>query len=170
VVETWEIIMQQAASQGQNQQASQGQSQPSRGRSLLVAGLGAALVASAITVVMLMNSGSSPVAVSDGASSGTDQCHMLQRKLLVSTTSSGGTIRVREGSYLSPPVKLGPEAKAIVFPLLRPQTIPAEEVLTIEGTASDVVVTSDVTPLRRVFNNVTGVTAFNVIWKPMKNC
>jgi hypothetical protein len=162
--------MQQAASKGQSQPSSQGQSQPSRSRSVVVAGLGAALVASAITVVMLMNGGSSPIAVADGASSGTDQCHMLQRKLLVSTTSSGGTIRVREGNYLSPPVKLGPEAKAVVFPLPRPQTTPVEEVLTIEGTASDVVITSDVTPLRRVFNDVVGVTAFNVIWKPMKNC
>jgi hypothetical protein len=151
------------------QAASQEQAQPSRSRSVAVAGLGAALVASAVTLVMLMSSGSSPVVVADGASTGTNQCQMLQRRLLVSTTSGGGTVRLREGNYLSPPIKLGPEAKAVEFPLLRPETTPVEEVLSIEGNASDVVITSDVTALRRVFN-VTGVTAFNVTWKPIKKC
>jgi hypothetical protein len=151
------------------QAASQGQTQPSRSRSVIVAGLGAALVASAITVVMLMGTGSSPVAVADGASTDANQCQMIQRKILVSTTSSGGTVRIREGNYLSPPIRLGAQPTAVVFPLPRPETTPVEEVLTIEGNASDVVITSDVTPLREVFN-VTGVTAFNVLWKPMKNC
>jgi hypothetical protein len=90
--------------------------------------------------------------------------------MLVSTTSSGGTVRLREGNYLSPPIKLSAQPQAVVFPLPRPETIPVEEVITIEGNASDVVITSDVTTLRRVFNNVIGVTAFNVSWKPMKNC
>jgi hypothetical protein len=35
--------------------------------------------------------------------------------------------------------------------------------------ANDVIITSEITNLRRVFD-VQGVTAFNVIWKPVKNC
>jgi hypothetical protein len=151
------------------QAASQQQTKPSRSHSVLIAGLGAALVASAVTLVVLTGGGSSPVAVADGASTASNQCQMFQRKLLVSTTSSGGTVRLREGNYLSPPIKLGAEPTAVVFPLPRPEAVPVEEVITIEGNASDVVITSDVTALRRVFN-VTGVTAFNVTWKPMKNC
>jgi hypothetical protein len=158
------IIMQQAFS------IEQTQTQPSRNGSIIVAGVGGALVASAVTLVLLMNSGSAPAAVADGASSGTNQCQMLQRKLLVSTTSSGGTVRLREGNYLSPKIKLGAEPQAVVFPLPRPETTPVEEVLTIEGDANDVVITSDVTALRRVLDHVIGVTAFNVMWKPMKSC
>ena len=151
------------------QTASQAQAQPSRSRSVVIAGLGAALVAAVVTLVILMSGGSAPVAVADGGATATDQCHMLQRRLLVSTTSTGGTVRLREGNYLSPPIKLGAEPKVVVFPLPRPQTSPVEEVLTIEGNAKDVVVTSEVTPLRRVFN-VAGVTAFSLTWAPMKNC
>ena len=57
----------------------------------------------------------------------------------------------------------------MVFPLPRPDTIPVEEVLTLEGNANDVVITSEVTNLRRVFD-VQGVTAFNITWKPVKGC
>jgi hypothetical protein len=35
--------------------------------------------------------------------------------------------------------------------------------------ANDVIITSEITNLRRVFD-VQGVTAFNVIWKPVKYC
>jgi hypothetical protein len=35
--------------------------------------------------------------------------------------------------------------------------------------ANDVIITSEITNLRRVFD-VQGVTALNVIWKPVKNC
>jgi hypothetical protein len=153
--------MQQAASQGQTGQ--------SRQRSVAVVGVGAAFIASAVTLTIMMSGGSSPVAVSDGASTSTNQCQMLQRKLLVASTAGGGTVRLREGSYLSPPIALGAQPQAVVFPLPRPETIPVEEVLTIEGNANDVVVTSDVTAFRMVFN-VVGVSAFNVTWKPMKNC
>ena len=37
------------------------------------------------------------------------------------------------------------------------------------GNANDVVITSEVTSLRKAFD-VQGVTAFNIIWKPVKNC
>jgi hypothetical protein len=152
--------MQEAASQGR----AQGKISP------IVAGLGAAFVAGAITLTIMM-SGSSPVAVSgQSATASSDQCQMIHRKLLVSTTTGSGTIRLRAGSYLSPPIALGTGAQGVVFPLPRPQNTPVEEVITIEGNASDVVITSEVSEYRRVIPSVIGVSAFPVSWKPMKGC
>ena len=88
---------------------------------------------------------------------------------MVSTTTGGGTVRLREGGYLSPPIKLTAVPQSVVFPLPRPDVVPVEEVLTLEGNATDVVITSEVTNLRRVFD-VQGVTAFNITWKPVKTC
>jgi hypothetical protein len=148
--------------------ASQGQGQPRR-ISPVVAGLGTALVASAVTLVIMMSS-PSPVAVPDrAAATATTQCQMVPRKLLVSTTTGSGTVRLRAGSYLSPPIVLSTRPQAVVFPLPRPETTPVEEVISIEGNANDVVITSDLNPVPRVFD-VVGVTAFNVTWKPMKTC
>jgi hypothetical protein len=155
--------MQETASQGQ------GQSQLQPRRSPMITGVGAALVASAITVVIMMSSSPAPVVVQDQAANATTQCRMMPRKLLVSTTTGSGTVRLREGSYLSPPIKLSTQPQAVVFPLPRPETTPVEEVIAIEGNATDVVITSDVTALRKVYD-VVGALAFNVTWKPMKTC
>jgi hypothetical protein len=149
--------------------ASQGQALQKPSRSPVIAGVGAALVACAITVVIMMNSSPAPVAVQDQAANSTTECRMMPRKLLVSTTKGSGTVRLREGSYLSPPIKLSTQPQPVVFPLLRPETTPVEEVIAIEGNANDVVITSDVTALRSVYD-VAGVLAFNVTWKPMKTC
>jgi hypothetical protein len=148
--------------------ASQGQTQQQRKISPMVAGLGAAFVACGITLV-IMTSSPSPVAVSDQAATATTQCQMVPRKLLVSTTVGSGTVRLRAGSYLSQPIVLNARPQAVVFPLPRPELTPVEEVIAIEGNANDVVITSDVTNLRRVFD-VVGASAFNVTWKPMKTC
>jgi hypothetical protein len=160
VVRSRGIIMQETASEGQ--------AQP-RKIAPVVAGLGAALVASAITIVLMMNN-PSPVAVSDKTATAATQCQMVARKLLVSTTTGSGTVRLRAGSYLSPPIALSSRPQSVVFPLPRPETTPVEEVITIEGNANDVVITSEVTTLRRVFDHVTGLLAFNVTWAPLKTC
>jgi hypothetical protein len=156
------IVMRESASQGQAQQQ--------RKISPMVAGLGAAVVASAVTLVIMMSSPSpSPVAVADQAATASTQCQMVPRKLLVSTTVGSGTVRLRAGSYLSPPIALSTRPQAVVFPLPHPETTPVEEVISIEGNANDVVITSEVTDLRRVFD-VVGASAFSVTWKPMKTC
>src|SRR5215204_3270138 len=121
-----------------------GQAQQTHKLSPVVAGIGAAAIAAAITLTMMMSS-PAPVTASDQAASSTKQCQMIQRRLMVSTTTGGGTVRLREGSYLSPPIKLSTTPTAVVFPLARPDTVSVEEVLTIEGNASDVVITSEVT-------------------------
>ena len=145
------------------------QAQQQRKISPVVAGVGAAFVAAAVTVVLVM-SGPSPVAVSDQAATSSTQCQMVPRKLLVSTTTGSGTVRLRAGSYLSPPITLSTRPQAVAFPLPRPETTPGEEMISIEGKASDIVITSEVSDYRRVFENVSGVSAFNVTWKPMKTC
>jgi hypothetical protein len=134
----------------------------------VVAGLGAAIIAVGMTVAMTMNS-TTTSASQELASAAPKVCQQMARKLLVSTTTGSGTVRLREGSYLSPPIKLSAVPQSVVFPLPRPDSVPVEEVLTIEGNASDVVITSEVTNLRRVFD-VQGVSAFNITWKPVKGC
>ena len=148
--------------------ATLGTAHQQRKLSPVVAGLGAAVIAMGITLAMTMNNDATS-AQDQAAATSTKQCQLMARKLLVSTTTGGGTVRVRGGSYLSPPIKLSTTPQGVVFPLARPDTTPVEEVLTIEGNANDVVITSEVTNLRRVFD-VQGVTAFNITWKPVKNC
>ena len=133
----------------------------------VVAGLGAAIIAVGITLAITM--GTTTPASQELASAAPKACQQMARKLLVSTTTGSGTVRLREGSYLSPPIKLSAVPQSVVFPLPRPDAIAVEEVLTIEGNASDVVITSEVTNLRRVFD-VQGVTAFSITWKAVKGC
>lgn len=149
------------------QSATLGAARQPRKLSPVMAGLGAAAIAMGITLAMTLNNGAT--SAQEQAAAPTKQCQLMARKLLVSTTSGSGTVRLRGGSYLSPPIKLSTTPQGVVFPLARPDTTPVEEVLTIEGNANDVVITSEVTSLRKVFD-VQGVTAFNIIWKPVKNC
>jgi hypothetical protein len=153
--------MRTAASQGYFQQ------QPRRS-SAAVAGLSAALVASALTVVLMMSS-PAPVAAPDQAATTTAQCQMTPRKLLVSTATGGGTVRLRAGGYLSPPIRLSATPQAVVFPAPRPTVGMVEEVITVEGNADNVMISSELTGLRKVLD-VAGVAAFNLKWLPMKNC
>ena len=114
----------------------------------------------------------SPAAVSEPASSvaTAPQCKVVLRQFLVSTTAGGGTVRLREGSYLSGPIALSAQPQTVTFPLPRPDVISAPEVVTIEGDAADVVLTSPVTSWRKVFQRVHGVTAFEANWLPVKTC
>jgi hypothetical protein len=144
------------------------QSQTTRKLSPVVAGIGAAAIAAAITLTMTM-SGPAPIATSDQAATSTNQCQVTQRKLYVSTTIGSGTVRLREGSYLSPPIKLSTTPVPVVFAQQRPDKMQVESVVTMEGNASDVVITSDYNKVPRVFN-VSGLLAFPVTWVPVKNC
>jgi hypothetical protein len=150
--------MQHAALHGQVQ----------RKRSPVIVGIGAAAVASAATLVMMMGN-PSPAAAPDQTASSIKQCQMIQRRLLVSTTKGNGTVRFRASGYLSPPFTLTPQPQVVVFPLLRPDTTPVEEIMSVEGSASDVVITSEVTDLHKVFD-VTGAYTYTVTWAPRKSC
>lgn len=147
----------------------QAQSQGQAKSSAAIAGIGAAFVAAAITATMA-TSNPSPAAMPAQAATPTNQCQQAPIMLLVSTTTGGGTIRFREGSYLSPPITLTSVPQPVVFPRLRSETTPIEEVIVIEGNATDLVAVSPVTQRRTVFPSVAGLVAYKTTWVPVKSC
>jgi hypothetical protein len=148
--------------------APQGQAQGRRKLSPIVAGVGAAMIAAVVTGV-LVTSKPATVATTEQAASNTQQCPAMQRRLLVSTTHGGGTIRFRAGGYLSPPFTLTNQPQIVAFPLPRPETTPLPETISIEGDATDVVITSEITDLHKVFD-VTGNYTYTLTWAPRKGC
>lgn len=152
--------MQEGASQGRSQQ--QGKPSP------VVLGIGAAVVALAVTLVIMM-SNPSPVATPDQAVSSTKVCQLMQRRLLVSTTQGSGTVRFRASGWLSPPFTLTTQPQVVIFPLPRPDATPVEEVISVEGNATDIVITSEVTDLHKVFD-VVGAYTYTLTWAPRKSC
>lgn len=152
--------MQNAASVGQAQRASK--------NSALVAGLGAALVASALTFAIMPGKSSS--AVSAQAAASTNQCQSLPRSMLVMTNTGGGTVRFREGNFLSPPIVLSTQPQTVVFPLPRPETTAVDEIITIEGDATDLVIASPITNARNTYPQLTGTFAIKKNWVPLKSC
>ena len=146
--------------------ASQGQSQGKR--SPVLVGIGAAAVAATVTLAVMM-SDSPQVATSDQATSASKQCTLMQRRLLVATEHGGGTVRFRASGWLSPPFTLAAQPQVVVFPLPRPGEAPVKEEISVEGNATDVVITSEVTDLHKVFD-VGGVYTYAVTWAPRKSC
>ena len=49
---------------------------------------------------------------------------MLRREILLATTSGSGTVRLREGNYLSPPITLSAKPQSVVFPVAPPANSP----------------------------------------------
>jgi hypothetical protein len=158
-------IMKVAASQ---EHFSHGHFQQQSRRSAVVAGVGAALIASALTFALMVN-GSAPVAAPDQAAAATTQCQVIPRKLLVSTETGSGTVRLRAGSYLSPAISLKNTPQEVVFPEARPTVGFVDEVVTIEGSAANVVISSSLTDFKKVLD-VSGVAVFNLRWIPIKTC
>ena len=68
---------------------------------------------------------------------------MIQRKLYVSSATGSGTVRLREGNYVSQPIVLSAQRQPVVFPQLRPDEIPVQDVITIEGNSDGVMISSD---------------------------
>jgi hypothetical protein len=134
-----------------------------------LAGIGAAVIAAAITVVV-MTSGPTPQTASQQKASTSKECQLIQRRLLVSTENGSGTVRFRASGWVSPPFTITREPQVIVFRLPRSDTAPAPEDITIEGSATDIVLTSEITEYRQVFNRVDGSFSFHVDWKPVKGC
>ena len=156
--------MQDRASSIQRQQQAQGQ----RKLSPVIAGVGAAVIAAAVTVVM--TSSPTPQTASRQTASAPKECQLIQRRLLVATENGSGTVRFRASGWESPPFRITKEPQVIVFPLPRSDTALAPEDITIEGSATDVVLTSEVTQFHQVFNRVDGASTFHVDWKPVKGC
>jgi hypothetical protein len=148
----------------------QGQHQGQRQRKLspVVAGLGAAVIAAAISAVV-MTSSPTNVSTGDQSVSNVKQCTLMQRRLLVSTDHGSGTVRFRASGWLSPPFTITKEPQVIVFPLPRPDATPVTEMISVEGSATDVVVTSEVTNLHLEFD-LSGTHNISLTWAPKKDC
>jgi hypothetical protein len=95
------------------------------------------------------------------------QCGLAQRKFYL---AGNGTIRVRAGENVSPPIELEAYPKEVVFPVSRPQSGPVEETVVVEGTARTVIMTSDLPGFRKTFNRLRGSSSFQAHWQPLRNC
>jgi hypothetical protein len=96
------------------------------------------------------------------------QCDLSQRRFYV---AGNGVIRISAGEYLSEPVTLGPYPQTISFPAARPA--PGTEVvqtIVVEGSASTVVMTSDLPGFRRVLTGLRGTSSFTAKWQSLSNC
>jgi hypothetical protein len=158
------ILIKEGASMQQS--GSQGQSQGKR--SPVVVGIGAAVVAATVTLVVLL-SNSPQVSTTDQFASVTKQCTLMQRRLLVATEHGGGTVRFRASGWLSQPFTLTNQPQVVIFPLPRPGDAPVSEPISVEGNATNVVITSEVTDLHQVFD-VPGAYTYTVTWAPRKSC
>lgn len=135
-----------------------------------LAAIGAAFAGVALTIAI---STSNPAPISaplEATPTTTTQCSSVARRLMVSSNGGSGMVRFRAGSYVSPPFILNNRPANLVFPLPRPDTTPVEEVITIEGNATGVVLTSDLTGFRQEFDRVAGSSVFTVKWMPLKTC
>ena len=139
-----------------------GQAQRSGKNSVLVAGLGAALVASALTFAIMPGKPASAVTAQAAATS--NQCQSLPRSMLVMTNTGGGTVRFREGGYLSPPIVLSTQPQTVVFP---PGLISWYKG---EGDATDLIIASPVTNARTTYPQLTGTFSIKKNWVPLTSC
>jgi hypothetical protein len=140
----------------------------SRKRSALVVGLGAAFMASIVTCTVMM-SNPSPAAMPAQASN-TGQCQVLPRTMLVSTSNGSGVVRFREGNYLSPPITLTNKPQEVTFPLPRPEFGSIEEMITIEGNATELVIASPLTMEARNYPMVIGAMTVKKNWVAATTC
>ena len=76
------------------------------------------------------------------------------------------TIRIRSGSYLSPPFTVTASAQRVAVPFPTPYLTGAG-VLTVEGQATQLLVS--LSPMKR-FENLSGVGTINVWWTPKNPC
>jgi hypothetical protein len=96
------------------------------------------------------------------------QCDLAQRKFYV---AGNGIVRIHAGEYVSAPVTLGPYPQTVAFPASRPAPgTEAPQTIVVEGSASTVVMTSDLPGFRRVITGLRGESSFTAKWQPLGNC
>jgi hypothetical protein len=140
-------------------------------KSMLVMGLGAACVAAVMTVAMMGGNSSSPAAAPTQAQTANPaQCQNLSRALLVSTTNGSGTVRFRASGYVSPTFTITTEPQLVTFPLMRPTGGPVDEVMTMEGNATDLVISSPLVSARNVYPVLNGSITVTRHWAPATTC
>jgi hypothetical protein len=140
----------------------------SRRKSALVAGLGAAFMASIVTCTVML-SNPSPAAMPTQASNA-GPCQILPRTMLVSTNNGSGVVRFREGNYLSPSITLTNKPQEVTFPLPRPEFGAIDEMISIEGNATNLVITSPLTQEARAYPMVIGAMTIKKNWVAATTC
>jgi hypothetical protein len=134
-------------------------------RPALIAGLGAAAVASVVTVIMLTSTPSpTTTATSDKP---TKACKSVPLMVTAFTEKGGGTVRFREGDWLSPPITLTSEPQPVVFPRARSQTEAITEVITIEGQATDLILAWPTNQRHENYLTVNRVVSYTQTWSPL---
>jgi hypothetical protein len=58
----------------------------------------------------------------------------------------------------------------VVFPLPRPVDAPIDEIITIEGDATDLIIASPLTNARTTYPQLTGIFSMKKNWVPMNSC
>ena len=163
------------------QQASQ--AQQGRKKSVLVAGIGAAIVTAGITAALLAGGNSAPPAQTAAApvqapvqtaaapvQTAAPEVKACQNQPLVELASvengGSGTIRFRRGDFVSQTVMLNGLPQPIIFPGVRPDGFPLKEEIIIEGNATNLVLGAEGD--HYVIPRVSGSTTYTIIWQPRK--
>jgi hypothetical protein len=133
-------------------------------------GVGAAVVASMMTVALLSGHAAAPSPPAQAAAAPKNECTSLPLMVMVSTETGGGTVRFREGDYLSPPITLSQTPQNVYFPRPRPEVGQLQETITIEGEATNLVMVSPVTHARHVYPTINGSLSFTGTWYAFKVC
>jgi hypothetical protein len=152
-----------------NMQQATGQAHEARKRNILVAGLGAAFVASLLTFTMTPSSlppAAMPVAQAQAPEKSCQKVPLVW--LVSSTVPDGGTVRLREGSYVSPPIKLTTQPQAVIFPGMR-RDVAFKEPIIVSGNAQSFVMENLTHNFRRVYQ-LNGSTSIDTTWVPMTTC
>lgn len=151
-------------------QQATGQAQGARKRNILVAGLGAAFVASLLTFTMAQSKAPpAPTPVAQAAAP-EKSCQKVPLVWLVSSTvPDGGTVRLREGDYVSPPIKLTTQPQAVVFPGMR-RDVAFKEPIVVNGDAQDIVMENLTHNFRRVYQLNSGTLTVPTTWVPLTTC
>jgi len=140
-----------------------------RKNATVIAGLGAAVIASVMTIAMWAGH-ATPDPAPQAAAAPKNECMSLPLMVMVSTETGGGTVRFREGDYVSPPITLNRTPQNVYFPRQRPEVGQLQETITIEGEATNLVMVSPVTHARHVYPKISGSLSFIGTWYAFKVC
>jgi hypothetical protein len=153
-------------------QQAAGQAQGARKRTILVAGLAAAFVASLLTFTMAPSNPPPAAAMPAAQAAAAPQTKSCQKVPLVwlvsSTIPDGGTVRLREGNYVSPPIKLTSQPQAVVFPRMRGDVNFVEPII-VEGDAPNIIVETVTHNFRKVYQ-LNGTRTIMMTWFPLTTC
>jgi hypothetical protein len=152
-----------------------------RKKSMLVAGIGAAIATAGITAV-LMSGNPAPsttpaqtaaasvqtaAAPAQAAAPEVKSCENQPLVELASVENGGsGMIRFRRGDFASQMLVLNGSPQPIVFPGVRPEGFPLKETIIIEGEATNLVLGAEGD--HYVIPRVSGSTSYTIIWQPRK--